>query len=164
MKLKKLCARAWAVAILTCAFAGTGPVFGAGLAAADDLARIAGDARAQSAPILLAFTRERCVYCERAKRDHWLALQAAKRGVIFREVDIESETLLRDFDGRIVTHAELARRYGVKRVPTVIAVDPRGRVLSAPLVGLASEDFYRLYLEQAIEEGLHQIRTARSPR
>jgi thioredoxin-related protein len=164
MKLKTFSVRAWAGAILTCVLIGTGPVLAAGLAAADDLARIAENARAQGVPILLAFIQERCVYCERAKREHWLPLQAAKKGVVFHEVDVESETPLRDFDGRTVTSADLVRRYRVKRVPTVVVVDPRGRMLSAPLVGLLSEDFYQLYLEQAIEDGLHQIRAARGPR
>lgn len=166
MTLETFRARAWAAAILTCALTGTGSAFGAGRTAADDLALIAAEARAKGVPILLAFTRERCVYCERAKRDHWPALQAGRlrRQVIFREVDVEGETPLRDFDGKTVTAAGLARRYGIERVPTVVVVDSRGRVLSAPIVGLPSEDFYPLYLERAVEQGLLQIRAARSAR
>jgi hypothetical protein len=40
-------------------------------------------------------------------------------------------------------------------------VDSHGEPLAQPVVGLLSEDFYRLTLEQAIEEGLYKLRAAR---
>jgi thioredoxin-related protein len=81
--------------------------------------------------------------------------------VIVREVDVASGQRLVDFDGRATTHREFARRYQVRRVPTVVVMDGRGEPLAEPIVGLMGPDFYRLYLEQAIEAGLYALRVAR---
>jgi thioredoxin-related protein len=43
----------------------------------------------------------------------------------------------------MTTHAEFARRYDVRTVPTVILVDGRGMALADPLVGLNDADFYQ---------------------
>lgn len=112
---------------------------------------------------MIAFTQESCRYCQRAKRDYLEPMQASdnvRQMAIMREVDIDSRAALRDFEGQAVTRKDFARRYAVKRVPTVIVVDDRGKPLSSPVVGLLADDFYRLYLEQAIEEGLYKLRSA----
>jgi len=76
-------------------------------------------------------------------------------------VDVSTDRRLRGFGGEKTTHREFGRLHQVSRVPTVMVMDPRGEPLAQPIVGLLSEDFYRLYLEQAIEEGLYKLRAAR---
>ena len=134
------------------------------LAYADDLAAIAADAAARRVPLMIIFTEASCPWCTRAKRDYLVPLQA--RGaladkVIVREVDVSTDRRLRGFGGEETTHREFGRLHQVSRVPTVMVMDPRGEPLAQPIVGLLSEDFYRLYLEQAIEEGLYKLRAAR---
>ena len=51
------------------------------------------------------------------------------------------------------------RRFGIRSVPTVIVFDTLGVPAAAPVIGLASGDFYGAYLEQAIEAGLSKTRT-----
>lgn len=43
-------------------------------------------------------------------------------------------------------------------MPTLIVFDADGKPVGSPLVGLLTEDFYRLYIEQAIESGLTKMR------
>lgn len=133
------------------------------LAWADDLAATAREADARRVPVMIVFTEASCPYCARAKRDHLVPLQS--RGafagkVIVREVDVASRRRLRDFDGRATTHREYARRHRVGKVPTVMVMSARGEPLSAPIIGLLIPDFYQLYLEQAVEEGLFKLRAA----
>jgi thioredoxin-related protein len=130
---------------------------------ADDLAAIAAEAAARRVPLMIVFTEASCPYCTRAKRDYLAPLQA--RGpfadkVIVREVDVSTDRRLRGFDGEETTHREFGRANQVRRVPTVVVMDQRGEPLAQPIVGLLSDDFYRLTLEQAIEEGLFKLRTA----
>lgn len=80
--------------------------------------------------------------------------------VIIREVDVDSGASLRDFEGQTTSQSEFSKRYQVKRVPTVIVMDDRGKPAASPIVGLGSADFYALYLQQAIEEGLIRMRSA----
>jgi thioredoxin-related protein len=134
------------------------------LAYADDLAATAAEAAARRVPLMIVFTEASCPYCTRAKRDYLVPMQA--RGplaarVIVREVDVSTDRRLRGFDGEETTHREFGRLHQVRRVPTVIVMDPRGEPLAQPVVGLLSDDFYRLTLEQAIEEGLYKLRAAR---
>ena len=150
-------------AILACALS-----FGCAVAAlpqAENLAVTAKQAQSQRVPVLLVFTQRTCPYCAAAKRDYLepMNTQAPWRDrVLMREVDIDSTEPVTDFDGTARSQREIARRFEVKSVPTLIVVDATGNAVGSPIVGLLTADFYRLYIEQAIEAGLVQMRT--SPR
>lgn len=128
----------------------------------DDFAMLGKEARARQAPIIIAFVQKSCGYCTIAKREYLVPLQrgAGSRGeIILREVDIEQNRRVSDFDGKAMSSKEFSRRYRVERVPTVVVVDDRGDPVVPPLVGLVSEDFYSLYLDQAVEAGRLRMRT-----
>jgi thioredoxin-related protein len=106
---------------------------------------------------MLVFTRPECPYCARAKREHLEPMRISQNygsKMIMREIVAADErTVLRDFNGSATTHGEFARRYDIRSVPTVLVVDPQGKPLAEPIIGLTSTDFYNLYLEQAIDAG-----------
>ena len=111
---------------------------------------------------MLVFTRPECPFCTRAKKEHLEALRLSQNygaKVIMREiVAADNRTALRDFEGNLITHGEMGRRYDVRWVPTVIVVDGKGKVLAEPIIDLTATDFYNLYLEQAIEADRLQLR------
>jgi len=163
MIFKKFSARVWIAAILTCSAATSGAQIITELRFADDLTATARQARQQRTPIMIVFTQAGCRYCHAAKRDYLVPMQnsAELRGkVIIREVDVDSSASLRDFEGQTTSQSEFSKRYQVKRVPTVIVMDDQGKPAASPIVGLSSADFYALYLQQAIEEGLIRVRGA----
>ena len=129
---------------------------------ADDLAAVGKLSTSRQTPIMLVFTNPDCPYCAKAKKEHIEQLHVSRNygsKVIVREVEAENTKLaLRDFDGNSTTHADLARRYNIKSVPTVIVVDARGKPLAEPIIGIVTPDFYDLYLEQAIDAGRLQLR------
>jgi thioredoxin-related protein len=146
---------AWGCAILACVFyAAAGAVYA--LDSADDLAATGRLARERGLPIMLVFTRPDCPYCARAKRDYLEPLHAGQTQqptVLLREIDVtNTRTALRGFSGEAVIPRELARKYDVRFVPTVLVVDPDGKKLADPIVGIGSADFYGYYLEQALEK------------
>lgn len=148
-------------AILTCGLWLGGAL--AALPQVDNLAGTARQAQAQRVPVLLVFTQRTCPYCATAKRDYLepMNTQAPWRDrVLMREVDIDSTASSTDFDGVLRTHREIAKRYEVKSVPTLIVVDASGNPVGSPIVGLLTADFYRLYIEQAIEAGLVHMRSS----
>ncbi|MBI2294883.1 MAG: thioredoxin family protein [Betaproteobacteria bacterium] len=162
MPLRKLLSRVLVVAIL--ALVATAP-FAQNqheLPYADDFTALAKQVRERGAPIMIAFTQADCPYCWIARRDHLAPMHLSadlRDRVILREIDVDSHRKLRDFEGRTVTQREFSRRYQVERVPTVVVVDSDGKLLAPPIVGLFADDFYRLYLQQAIEAGLYKLRT-----
>jgi thioredoxin-related protein len=166
MIFKEFVARFWITAILACAAAAAAAQSAGELRLAGDLAAVARQAREQRIPVMLAFTQAGCKYCDAARRDYLVPMNRSAKlrdKVIILEVDIDSESKLRDFEGQPVTHREFSQRYQVKKVPTVIVMDDGGRPVASPIVGLIAEDFYRLYLQQAIDEGLIRMRSTRPP-
>lgn len=161
MVFQEFVRRFWVAAILACAAAGAAAQTGNALRQADDLAATARDARERRIPIMVAFTQAGCRYCRTAKRDYLIPMQNSaelRDKVLILEVDIDSNTPLRDFRGNATTPGEFAKRYQVKQVPAVIVMDDAGKPLAPPVVGLPAADFYGLYLDQAIEEGLSRMR------
>ena len=146
--------------IVTCALLGAAPAMGQ-LQQADDLAQVAAEARDKRIPVLVAFMQQSCPYCAVARRNHLLPLQSDplwRNRVLIREVDVDRNTSMRDFSGAATTHRTFARLHDVRKVPTLIVFDADGKSVGSPLVGLLTEDFYRLYIEQAIESGLTRMR------
>lgn len=128
---------------------------------ADDLAQLAAEARSKRVPVLIAFMQESCPYCAVARRDHLQPLQNDpqwRQRVLIREIDVDRSTPLRDFAGTATTHRAFARSQEARRVPTLIFFDADGNRVGPPIIGLLTEDFYRLYIEQGIEAGLARAR------
>ncbi|OZA22895.1 MAG: hypothetical protein B7X93_12545 [Hydrogenophilales bacterium 17-61-9] len=135
--------------------------------AGDDLVQarsFKADARAaarQKIPIMVLFSSPECHYCERVKREYLIPMQkdpAYRKKVIIREVTVDANTPLTDFDGTATTEATFAAFSKVFMVPTVKVFDARGNEASEAIVGLLIADFYFGYLEAAIEEGTRKMR------
>ena len=126
-----------------------------------DLEAAAKMAREQRVPVLVAFTLKRCPYCNTARRDYWAPMHGSekwRKKVIMVELELDGAPALRDFEGKPTTPREFAKRFGIRSVPTVMVFDALGAPAASPLVGLASSDFYALYLEHAVEAGLVRMR------
>ena len=149
--------------ILACALLLTHTLTVAALPQAENLAVTGKQAQSQRVPVLLVFTQRTCPYCAAAKRDYLEPMNAQipwRNRMLMREVDIDSTEPITDFDGASRSQREVARRYEVKSVPTLLVVDAAGQPVGQPIVGLLTADFYRLYIEQAIEAGLIHMRTS----
>lgn len=163
----KFAPRAWTWLILACACfvtAAQADPLPLQLPVVSDLEAAAKTAREQRAPLFVAFTLKRCPYCNTARRDYWAPMNSSDkwRGkVVMVELVIDGAPALRDFEGKSTTPREFARRFGVRSAPTVIVFDGAGTPATQPLVGLASGDFYGLYLEQSIEAGMTKVRESR---
>ncbi|MEQ1772502.1 MAG: thioredoxin family protein [Burkholderiales bacterium] len=158
--LFKYITRALWLLILACTLAAL-PVHAEPLPLATDLAEAARMAREQRVPVLIAFTLKTCPYCNTARRDYWEPMHTSEkwRGkAIMLELQLDGVQPLRDFAGNATTARDFARRFTVRSVPTVIVFNDSGKPTTTPLVGLSSGDFYSLYLEQAVESGLIDMR------
>ena len=155
--------RFWGWLIVACTTLATAPA-AAQLVAADNLAATAAEARARRVPVVIAFMQQSCPYCAVARRDYLTALQNDprwKNRVLIREIETDRSIALRDFSGAMTTHRDFARAHEVRSVPTLIAFDADGQRVSPPIIGLLADDFYWLYIEQAVEAGLVRMRRAR---
>jgi thioredoxin-related protein len=132
------------------------------LPAASDLKQLGAESARLKAPIVILFSIPGCPYCHEVRRNY-LAPRLAGGDArvpqfLIREIDITSRERLIDFDGRSVTEAELAERYGVRMVPVVMALDSRGKAIGEPLVGLDRSGFYESYLQTLLSQAQTSMR------
>jgi thioredoxin-related protein len=151
---------------LACSFAGPTGTEAAEtpetlLAAPADLAAVSRAAAREGRAVLVLFSEEGCPYCARLRRDFLFPMrrnEGYRSKLEFHEIDIHSAAPIRDFAGRSTSQREIARRYGVKLLPTVILFGPGGEPLARPLVGYNGPDFYGAYLDERIETALAKLR------
>ena len=121
----------------------------------DDLRSLAAEAARARVPVIVLFSTPGCPFC-REVRQNYLAPRLAEQQqrsrleYLLREVDITSRRPIGAIDGRALTEAQFADRYGVGLVPVLIAFDAQWRPLGEPLVGLDRSGFYEAYLDRLI--------------
>jgi len=128
---------------------------------ASDLQRDAAASARERVPILLFFDRGDCPYCERALREYLVPMSQNEKWrerAIYRQIEVDRDLPLTDFDGKPTTHRALAARYRTTLTPTVMIVDARGQKIGDALIGLMTPDFYAAYLENAVDAGVKQLR------
>ena len=125
----------------------------------DDLRSLAAEAARARVPVIVLFSTPGCPFC-REVRQNYLAPRLAEQQqrsrpeYLLREVDITSRRPIGAIDGRSLTEAQFADRYGVGLVPVLIAFDAQWRPLGEPLVGLDRSGFYEAYLDRLISGAL----------
>jgi thioredoxin-related protein len=130
---------------------------------ADDLRADARIARQNSLPILLVFASDTCSYCAQLEEDYlkpMLHTGEYTDKILIRKLLIRDTRTLTDFDGGTVEASELARRYQVDLVPTIVFVDSQGRELAERMVGLGTVDFYWGYLKAALDTAIAGMRAS----
>ena len=118
-------------------------------------------AQQRKIPILVFYSRPPCPWCLQARQEQLLPLAgdpAATGRVLIREIVLDSDTPLVDFDGRSTTHAAFARAHRISLVPTLDFLDERGNRLVEPVVGVRVPDYYGAVIDRAINESLAKLR------
>ena len=138
--------------------AGLTPVFAAAEASVasalietHDLQTDARQAAAKGMPLVVLYSRDDCMWCEKLRREHLGPLARDPNALaVVRELHIDRTTALIDFNGRRTTSADFAIEMKARFAPTVMFHGPDGRVLAETIVGFRLADFYGVYLERAI--------------
>lgn len=130
---------------------------GALLPALEDAQALAAQSARAGVPIIVLFSTPGCPYCQEARQNYLAPRHAeqqrrSKPEYLLREVDITSRRPIGTIDGRALTEAQLADRYGIHFAPVLMAFDSRWRPLGEPLVGLDRAGFYETYVERLISE------------
>lgn len=141
----------WLAAILACMplALGAAPLE---LPAPRNLQQEAADMARTGKPMVVLYSRPGCQWCDQART--YLAPMAraadSRDAALYRQIDLDSDAPLVDFQGRRGTQRSFAERERVRFTPTVVVYGPRGERLAEPIVGMRLADFYGQYLEQAI--------------
>ena len=107
-------------------------------------------------PLLLMFSIQNCPYCAIVREEFLEPMKISgdyENKVVMRLIDMSAHSLI-DFDGRQIKTNDLVLRYKVTLAPTIIIVDSNGKLLTEPLIGISTRDYYGGYLDQAIDDAL----------
>lgn len=116
-------------------------------------------------PLIVLVSLAGCPHCEVVRRSYLLPLMrdaVAMSKPTIRQVELNGRELLRDFDGREITHAEFSRRHNVNIAPVLFFLDGTGALLAEPLVGSMIPDFYGAYFDAAFNEAKSKLRSRRT--
>jgi len=131
---------------------------------AKDLLEESRQAACHGQPLVVMFGSSTCPYCSFVRSLYIAPLMTDERypGIVSRELEIDSDQLVRDFSGKKVKMSKLAAKHGVTLVPQVVVFGPDGKQAGKPVIGISNEDFYGFYLDQAIEAGIDMVQSARN--
>lgn len=111
-------------------------------------------------PLMVVFAAEFCSYCEELEADYIRPMIISgdyTDKVIIRRVMLDSYGNLRDFDGKKISVDAFSLRYRVSVTPTVVFLDPQGKQLVKPLIGISTPSFYGGELDNAIDTSLARL-------
>jgi thioredoxin-related protein len=125
--------------------------------AVDDFAALGKLASETSSIILLEMTATYCEYCRLLEEE---VLKPMLRSgdydnkVLIRQLKIDSNLNIKDFDGSTTTPAELSSHYRIAVTPTLLILNEHGHELTRRIIGVQSLDFYAGIVDEALNRGL----------
>lgn len=125
-----------------------------------DLGRDGERARLEKKPLILFFSMPDCSYCKVVRQNYLAPLlrnHVVKNRPVIREVDMTSLKEVKDFDRRLTTQRDVAKRFNVHAAPTVLFMDAHGELLTAPIVGGDIAGLYGGYLDNAFAESARKL-------
>lgn len=110
----------------------------------------------QGQPLVVMVSLEGCPFCRMARQSHLAPMQ--REGGAIVQVDMRSAQAVRDFDGRMVTHDDLVRRWRIPIAPTLLFFGLGGKEVAERMEGAYQPDFYGPYLDDRLEKARMAIR------
>jgi thioredoxin-related protein len=127
---------------------------------ASDLREEARIARESDLVLVLEFSSEYCGYCRKLEAMFLLPMQRNAEyddKILIRSVSLDSYETVTDFEGNFMSTREFAARYRVSVTPTLLFLNSDGVEVSEKLVGIWSEDFFGVFIDDRIEEARANI-------
>jgi len=112
-------------------------------------------------PLVLFFSLPDCRYCHTVRHNYLAPMLHGAH--IIREIEVGGSLAATGLDGAAITHAALARRFGVRFAPTVLFVGPSGAELAPPLKGGDTAGMYGAYLDARLATARQAVSATSSP-
>ncbi len=127
---------------------------------AHDLAADSTLAQVTQRPLLIMVSSTECSYCALLKREVIKPMIASGQyhdRIIIRELLIDLDDPVIDFDGQARSASAIAADYAERLTPTLLFLDPKGEPLVERIRGISNLDFYGFYLDRAIDQALRLL-------
>ena len=127
----------------------------------DSLSRVADLAKQRNVPILLIVSQHHCPYCDLLKEEIIAPMYSSgdyEQRVVMAEIMLDSDTEIPDFQGNLVSPAQIADSYRVWVTPTLLFVDHTGVEVHRRMLGVNTIDYYGYYLDESLAAALKAVR------
>ncbi|MDH5435203.1 MAG: hypothetical protein OEX83_00450 [Gammaproteobacteria bacterium] len=117
-------------------------------------------ARNKQLAIMILFVADNCSFCRIAKNDYIIPMIKSgqyNNKVIIRLINIGDARIMTDFHGNKTRMEDFARAQKVSLTPYVKVFDSGGNELTNPVIGIVSEDFYGMFLDEAIDSAVKKL-------
>ncbi|SFG11492.1 thioredoxin family protein [Neptunomonas qingdaonensis] len=114
----------------------------------------------ESRILVVMISQSDCSYCQLVHDDFLAPMHSGGRyqqKALFRELKIDTNSALLDFDGQQITPKQFAKKYQSTFTPTLLFLDNKGNPLVANMVGINTPEFYGYYLDQSIDEAITRL-------
>ncbi len=118
------------------------------------------DTLGESRIFVVMISQRDCRYCQLIHDDFLVPMHRGglyQKKALFRELKIDSDTAIVDFDGEQITPKHFAKKYQSTLTPTLLFLDSKGRALVSNMVGVNTPEFYGYYLDQSIDEAITRL-------
>ena len=112
--------------------------------------------------LLVIVSRTDCGYCQVLKREFIRPMLISGNytdKVLIRELLLDKDTSITDFDGTRTTASMIAQRYDEWLTPTVLFLSPSGDELTPRRRGINTVEYYGYYLDKAIDQARSALPT-----
>lgn len=110
--------------------------------------------------LLVMISQRDCSYCQLIHDDFLVPMHRGgkyQKKALFRELKIDSDNAILDFNGQKITPKQFAQRYHSRFTPTLLFLDNKGQALVANMIGVNTPEFYGYYLDQSIDEAISRL-------
>lgn len=113
---------------------------------------------ARHQPLLVMVSLDGCAFCK-IVRDNYLGPMRERAGLEVVQIDMRNKASVVDFQGKLWTHDDLIRSWGVKVAPTVLFFGKGGVEVAERMVGAYIPDFYGTYLDDRLRTALAAVKS-----
>ncbi|MGB0467695.1 MAG: thioredoxin family protein [Pontibacterium sp.] len=128
------------------------PAWSAEVKTTDNLQQLY-QSKADQRVLLLLVSQPGCSYCDLIKQEilePMLVSGLYNDSTLIREIKINANQLIRDFDNHELDATNFANRYNAWATPTLLFLDKRGRELTDKMVGINTPELYGYYVDKAL--------------
>lgn len=111
--------------------------------------------------LLVMISQRDCSYCQLIHDDFLAPMHRGgkyQKRALFRELKIDSDNAILDFNGQTITPKQFAQSYHSTFTPTLLFLDNKGQALVANMIGVNTPEFYGYYLDQSIDEAISRLK------
>lgn len=111
--------------------------------------------------LVIMISQRDCSYCQLIHDDFLAPMHRGglyQKKALIRELKIDSDSVILDFNGQQVTPKQFAKSYQATFTPTLLFLDGKGQALVPNMVGVNTPEFYGYYLDQSIDEAITRLK------